>query len=42
MEALSKLREPVDDFFNDVLVNDEDKAILPTASRSWPHPLGDG
>lgn len=27
MEALSKLREPVDAFFNDVLVNDEDKAI---------------
>ena len=27
MEALSKLREPVDVFFNDVLVNDEDTAI---------------
>ncbi|APG83675.1 glycine--tRNA ligase beta subunit GlyS [Sinorhizobium americanum CCGM7] len=27
MAALSKLREPVDVFFNDVLVNDEDKAI---------------
>lgn len=27
MEALSKLREPVDVFFNDVLVNDEDAAI---------------
>jgi len=27
MEALSKLRGPVDQFFNDVLVNDEDPAI---------------
>ena len=27
MEALSKLREPVDRFFEDVLVNDEDTAI---------------
>ncbi|MEY9782150.1 glycine--tRNA ligase subunit beta [Sinorhizobium fredii] len=27
MAALSRLREPVDVFFNDVLVNDEDKAI---------------
>ncbi len=27
MEALSRLREPVDVFFNDVLVNDEDAAI---------------
>ncbi|WEX78201.1 glycine--tRNA ligase subunit beta [Sinorhizobium numidicum] len=27
MEALSRLREPVDEFFNDVLVNDEDAAI---------------
>ncbi|OAP40876.1 glycine--tRNA ligase subunit beta [Sinorhizobium glycinis] len=27
MEALSRLREPVDVFFNDVLVNDEDQAI---------------
>ncbi|MBB3540026.1 MULTISPECIES: glycine--tRNA ligase subunit beta [unclassified Rhizobium] len=27
MEALSKLRAPVDSFFNDVLVNDEDAAI---------------
>jgi glycyl-tRNA synthetase beta chain len=27
MEALSKLRGPVDRFFNDVLVNDEDPAI---------------
>jgi glycyl-tRNA synthetase beta chain len=27
MEALSKLRVPVDTFFNDVLVNDEDTAI---------------
>ncbi|WP_331373563.1 glycine--tRNA ligase subunit beta [Sinorhizobium chiapasense] len=27
MAALSKLRDPVDEFFNDVLVNDEDAAI---------------
>lgn len=27
MEALAKLREPVDQFFNDVLVNDDDAAI---------------
>lgn len=27
MAALSRLREPVDVFFNDVLVNDEDMAI---------------
>ena len=27
MEALSTLRAPVDQFFNDVLVNDEDQAI---------------
>ncbi len=27
MDALSKLRAPVDRFFNDVLVNDEDAAI---------------
>ena len=27
MEALSTLRAPVDQFFNDVLVNDEDPAI---------------
>ena len=27
MEALARLREPVDQFFNDVLVNDDDAAI---------------
>lgn len=27
MQALSKLREPVDQFFNDVLVNDDDVSI---------------
>ncbi len=35
MAALSKLRGPVDRFFNDVLVNDENRRSAPTGLRFW-------